>query len=232
MNLAVFDIDGTLTDTNQVDALCYLQALEQEFGFKDIDNDWSHYIHSSDPGIINQLFQQRLGRLPRKAEVYAFQKCFLALLRVEHQKDAGLFREIKGAGALLDYLIKRPGWTAAFATGGWEVTARFKLEAAGLPFEGMAFASGDDEESREDILRTAMLRARRISGVKSFTSVVSLGDGVWDVKAARNLKLAFIGVGNQAKLQNAGASAVISDFSDTQTCLDLMERAPGIKTDH
>ncbi len=223
MNLAVFDIDGTLTDTNQVDALCYVKALKLEFGLKGIVDDWSQYTHSTDPGIMNQIFEQNMGRLPRKGEVATFQRCFLALLKNEQQKDPSQFKQIKGAGALLDHLIKHPDWTVAFATGGWEVTAKFKLEAAGLPFEGMAFASGDDEESREDILRTAMLRAQRISGVKSFAKVVSLGDGVWDIKAARNMKLHFIGVGNQAKLQKAGAGQVVPNFQDLQACLELLD---------
>jgi phosphoglycolate phosphatase-like HAD superfamily hydrolase len=225
MNLAVFDIDGTLTDTNQVDALCYVKALKLEFGLEGILDDWSQYTHSTDPGIMNQVFEQTLGRLPRKAEMAAFQECFLALLKTEKEMDPSQFKQIKGAGALLDHLMKRPDWIAAFATGGWEVTARFKLEAAGLPFKGLAFASGDDGVSREDILRTAILRARRMTGVKSFVNVVSLGDGVWDIKAARNLKLNFIGVGNQAKLQKAGAGQVVPDFDDLQTCLELLEQA-------
>lgn len=226
MNLALFDIDGTLTDTNQVDALCYVQALELEFGLNDIDDDWSQYTHSTDPGIMNQVFQARLGRLPGKAEVAAFQKRFLALLMDEKQKDPGLFAEIKGAGALLKALAANPDWTVAFATGGWAVTAKFKLEAAGLPADGLPFSCGDDAVSREDIMRLAMQRARDAAGIKSFAKIVSLGDGVWDVKAARAMDLAFIGVGNKARLRKAGAGQMVADFHDTATCLALLELAP------
>jgi phosphoglycolate phosphatase-like HAD superfamily hydrolase len=229
MNLAVFDIDGTLTDTNQVDALCYVRALEQEFGLKDIDDDWSHYINSTDPGIMNQVFLENLGRLPNKAEVAMFQRCFLALLKEEKRKNPGQFSEIKGAGALLRHLAESPDWIPALATGGWEVSARFKLEAAGLPTDGIALASGDDAVSREDIILTALDRARDATGIESFSKIVSLGDGVWDIKAACNMNLNFIGVGNQAKLQKAGASTVVPDFSDTQTCLDLLKQAPRLQ---
>lgn len=32
MILAVFDIDGTLTDTSKIDAACYVQAFQETFG--------------------------------------------------------------------------------------------------------------------------------------------------------------------------------------------------------
>lgn len=228
MNLALFDIDGTLTDTNQVDAACYLKAMEMAFGLGGIDHDWSHYTFSSDPGIMNQVFQNRLGRLPDKDDVAAFQRRFLALLKEEWRKDPGLFVEIKGAAALLEALSASPDWCAALATGGWGVTAKFKLEAAGLPFNGLPFSCGDDAVSREGIMRVAMAQAADASRVESFAKIVSLGDGVWDVKAARAMNLAFIGVGDQAKLKAAGARAVVPDFSDTAACLALLEKASGL----
>ncbi len=119
-----------------------------------------------------------------------------------------------------------PDWIAALATGGWAITARFKLAAAGLPVSGLPLASGDDAVSREDILRIAISRARKTAGMDGFAKIVSLGDGVWDVKAARAMNLAFIGVGDEAKLAKAGAERVVPDFHDLEACLDLLERAP------
>ena len=229
MNLAVFDIDGTLANTNQVDAICYVRALELEFGLTGIDDDWSHYTHSTDPGIMNQVFRQNLGRLPSQAEVAAFQGRFLALLMEERRKNPGQFREVKGAGALLRHLADIPDWIAAFATGGWAVTAKFKLEAAGLPFIGLPFACGDDAVSREDIIRKAVHRARKLTGTEGFDGIVSLGDGVWDIKAAGILKIGFIGVGDQARLLDMGAGLAVPDFQDPEACLALLEQAPNLK---
>ena len=174
--------------------------MELEFGIRGIDVDWSQYTYSSDPGIMNQLFQENLGRLPGKADVAAFQKRFLALLKDQYQKDPGQFTEITGANALLERLGASPGWTVALATSGWGVTARFKLEAAGLAVNGIAMACGDDGVSREDIIGIAMRRARNLARVNNFAKIISLGDGVWDVWAARNLKTAFIGVGDGVKV--------------------------------
>jgi phosphoglycolate phosphatase-like HAD superfamily hydrolase len=226
MNLALFDIDGTLTDTSRVDAVCYLRALEMEFGISGVSDDWSLYTHSSDPGIINQVFRQNRGRPPHEAEVAAFKKRFLELLKEAKRKDPSQFAEIRGAGVLLRHLTASPVWIAAMATGGWGVTARFKLEAAGLPAHGLPFASGDDAVSREDILRVAIHRAREAAGVEDFARIVSLGDGVWDLKAARALNLAFIGVGEKVKLLEVGAGQAVRDFRELAACLDLMEHAP------
>lgn len=225
MNLAIFDIDGTLTDTNQVDAACYLQAAEQEFGIKGADDDWSQYAHATDPGILHELCLRHRGQAPSGREILAFQARFLANLKEENHRRPDLFREIKGAGALLDWLEASPDWRAALATGGWAVTARFKLQAARLPGEDLPFASGDDGIARQDILRSALIRARDRHG--RFQRVVSIGDGVWDVRAAGDLGLAFIGVGDTRKLGQAGADRVISDFSDLPACLELLECAAG-----
>ncbi|MBI3191378.1 MAG: hypothetical protein HYZ36_01850 [Pedosphaera parvula] len=50
MHLVIFDIDGTLTETNAVDADCYVRALAEVFGFADVDTDWSTYPHVTDSG--------------------------------------------------------------------------------------------------------------------------------------------------------------------------------------
>ena len=62
MTLVMFDIDGTLAETFQVDSECYVQALKDVFGFSDVNTDWSSYKHTSDSGILNELVQSRLGR--------------------------------------------------------------------------------------------------------------------------------------------------------------------------
>ncbi len=40
MNLAIFDIDGTLTRTLSVDAECYIRAFADEFGLSGFNADW------------------------------------------------------------------------------------------------------------------------------------------------------------------------------------------------
>ncbi|MEH2404456.1 HAD family hydrolase [Nostoc sp.] len=46
MKLVMFDIDGTLTESNSLDDESYLQALHEVFGFSEILSDWTSYINT------------------------------------------------------------------------------------------------------------------------------------------------------------------------------------------
>jgi phosphoglycolate phosphatase-like HAD superfamily hydrolase len=112
-----------------------------------------------------------------------------------------------------------------------------KLSAAGLETEGVPAAFAEDGESREEILLAATARAREFYGCESFDRVVSLGDGLWDVSAARNLGFAFVGLGGgerAAMLRDAGASHVIEDFEDYGRLLACLDEAkvPAARVEH
>ena len=70
----------------------------------------------------------------------------------------------------------------ALATGGWAAPARLKLRSAKVLCSGLAFASSDDDVTREGIMRCAWKRAAEAAGVEGFESCVYVGDGVWDAK--------------------------------------------------
>ena len=55
MKIVVFDIDGTLTQTNDADTDCFVRALKDCFALNDIETDWSGYTHSTDAGIMKEL---------------------------------------------------------------------------------------------------------------------------------------------------------------------------------
>ena len=61
-----------------------------------------------------------------------------------------------------------------------------------------------------------------------FQSIISVGDGVWDVTAAIRLGLAFVGVGRGRRAQSlirAGARHVVPDFHDTSGVAALLQSA-------
>ena len=54
-------------------------------------------------------------------------------------------------------------------------------------------------------------------------AAVYLGDGLWDLKAARELEFDFIGIGPEAdRLLAAGANAVFPDFRDPLSVLNCI----------
>ncbi len=130
MKLVMFDIDGTLTQTDRADETCFVQALREVFGFSDVNTDWASYPHCSDSGILEDLFQSRAGRSPLPAEVSAFQAHFLSLLAGATAVQT--FSPIPGARDFLCSLIEDPAFAVCLASGAWEGSARFKLASAGF----------------------------------------------------------------------------------------------------
>ena len=217
MRLAIFDIDGTLTETNSVDSSCFVQAMADAHSVVGMSTNWGAYEHTTDSFITGEILRERFGRPPDDEELSRFQTCFVRLLEEQRAKDGSLFAEIGGAAAALERLGREPGWAVAVASGCWRVSGLMKLRAAGLELGGAPAAFAEDGLSREEILLAAVARAREVYGVESFERVVSMGDGLWDVRAARNLGFAFVGLARGARakrLRRAGASHVVEDFKD------------------
>ncbi|MGH7457378.1 MAG: HAD family hydrolase, partial [bacterium] len=127
MKLAIFDIDGTLTQTNHVDSICFVQALADEFGIDAIDTNWANYPHTTDSGIMRHIFLERFARLPSTQERARFRRRFVNLLEAARAKAPESFHEVPGATAALQRLRANADWVVAIATGGWRVSALFKL---------------------------------------------------------------------------------------------------------
>ena len=228
MRLAIFDIDGTLTETNEVDSVCFVQALADAHAITGVSTDWAGYLHTTDSWITREVFRERVGRPPDEGELTKFKQCFVGLLDDYRSKDVSLFGEVGGAAAAFGRLRREPGWAVAVASGCWRASGVLKLEAAGVEAGGVPAAFAEDGLSREEILLAAVSGARKFYGRESFDSVVSVGDGLWDVRAARNLKLPFLGVGTGARaemLRRAGASHVIGEFTDYARLLRCLTEA-------
>ena len=215
MKLVMFDIDGTLTESFVMDGECFVQAVHDVCRFADVNTDWSTYRHCSDSGILDELFQTRLGRSPLHEEISEVQAHFVHLL--ETSIAAQPLKPIAGAGEMLDALLAEPDIAVSLASGGWECSARLKLASAGLHYPQISGAFADDAHAREDFMRASLRRAAEKCGREGFDSVVYVGDGVWDVRASRNLGFAFIGIGREParidRLRGEGARVIFPDFT-------------------
>lgn len=213
MKLAIFDIDQTLTKTDDVDSQCFVQAFA-DFGIKDINTNWASYGHTTDSGITLQIFLLHLKRVPETSELLQLQHRFVELLQQQYTKNNAMFAEMLGASVMLDKLAQTEDWAIALATGGWRASALMKLQSAELNFSIPA-AFADDGISREDILTTAISRAKTQYNQSDFEKIVCIGDAIWDVLTAVQLQLPFVGVASGEQktiLQNAGVEQVIEDF--------------------
>lgn len=228
MNLAIFDIDGTLTETNAVDDLCFVQALDNTHAITQINTNWEEYQYVTDSGIMFQIFHERLGRPPDESELIDFKSSLVELLELQRSKDPCLFNEITGASQALTRLNEEPEWTLALATGCWRESAEFKLKAAGIQANHLPAAFAEHGLSRETILQTAVLHAQQLYSQSHFERIVSVGDALWDLQAACNLGLPFLGVAKgerRLRLQQSGATHVLEGYSDYGQLISCLREA-------
>lgn len=226
MTLVMFDVDGTLTHSNELDTRCFVQAVEEVFGFTDIDEDWSRYTHTSDAGILEELFQRRLGRSPTTKEVERYRPHFLQLLEAGLQRTP--MREVAGAGDILNALATHPDFTVALASGAWRDSARAKMLSAGLPFDKFTGAFSEDAPARIDIMLASRAHAAQRHRRAGFDHWIYFGDAVWDARACRELGVPLIGIGDgepAEKLRRAGVLEVFADYSAPDAIMAAIERA-------
>ncbi len=227
MKLALFDIDGTLTETNEVDDKCFINAFAASHQITEIETDWTKYNHVTDSGIVLEVFNQRLGRSPNEQDLFIFKSYFIESLNDFASRDETLFAEILNAKAMLENLKLEKDWAIALATGCFYESAKLKLEKVKIDIKDFPIGTADDAISREEILQTAIEKSVEKFGLKKFEKIVSIGDGVWDARTARNLNLDFIGIASGKKaeaLREAGANYIVKDFRNYENFLAYLNK--------
>ncbi len=227
MKLVIFDIDGTLTQTSRVDEICFTRAFADTHGLEILAEHWSGCPHVSDSGVTQHLFQYYFGRDPLDHESGAIKQRLVDLLEEHRRLDCSYFAEIPRAAETFNHLVESRGWAKAIATGCWRPSAEMKLRAASIEYHGVPGGFAEDGVAREAIVGAAISRSRNRYRRENFDRIVSVGDGVWDVRTAARLGLAFVGVASGARaeaLREAGAKHVVPDFEDTDRFFDLLDK--------
>lgn len=223
MKLVVFDIDGTLIRYHRKrNDGAYVKALAEVFDVK-VEDSWSGYASSTDSGILQEIFQKRMGRDVSASDISQFKQSMAKWLEKEYGEEP--FEAVPGALQIWDELSKHPEWRMAVGTGNFEFAGRFKLKSAGFDLSSIPFGTADDGDTREKVLETSHQKAWKHHGSRDFKKVVYVGDWVWDVKAARALGWNFIGIGSgetTQALQNAGAQIILPDFQGILQTLETI----------
>jgi len=227
MRLVIFDVDGTLTDTLAVDARCFLGSFVEVCGISDVDSDWSRYKNATDAGIFHEVFTSRKGRAPSFHETKRFREYLVELFRAAAREDP--FAAIAGAAQLLARLADSEQYKVALATGCWRESARIKMASGAMDYDAYPSASADDAPDRATIIQLAVKRAAiRYGGLDDG---VYVGDGIWDARACRTLRIPFIGIGvgsRAEELREAGAVHVFADLMDTGGFLQVLQSIEAI----
>lgn len=144
MKLMIFDIDGTLTNTQYIEDQCFKQAFLEVLGIDITKQEWHTLTHVTDWGITMEIYQRELTKeIPDKL-LKAFENRFVENLKWAVRSDPSQFQEVPGASAFVHRLLVNPGYGLAIATGAWSRSAHIKLNAIGIPFQQLPFSSSDD----------------------------------------------------------------------------------------
>ncbi|SFN31544.1 Phosphoglycolate phosphatase, HAD superfamily [Chitinophaga sp. YR627] len=223
MKYIIFDIDGTLTNTTEIDDLCYTQAIAETFGFSNFNTNYGHYENTTDSGILNQLSLERRNRPCTVTELENFIDCFCNLLERAHEKQPHYFQEIPKAGSIINSLVRNEDLRIGLATGGWKQSALFKLQCAGIDIEGCSAASfAQDAFARRDIIgHTISKMNKRHNTTPDLSDIIYVGDGNWDYQATLQLGIKFIGIDNK-KLAHLQDIIKISDYDELEQHIGLL----------
>lgn len=207
MHLVLFDIDGTLVESYDLDTECFQAAVKDVLGVA-IGTDWSRYQHVTDSGILADIIEE-LG-LHGESERIVKEVKEQFVNRVADYVSCHEVSPIPGAYKFLSQLVLRQNVSVAFATGGWAESARMKLNAAGMNFSAIPLASSSDHYSRIEIMQLA----ERLAGNGHYDSRTYFGDGPWDHKASETLGYNFVSVGNRIS-----SSQSIRDYTEVDVVL-------------
>jgi phosphoglycolate phosphatase-like HAD superfamily hydrolase len=223
----ILDLDGTMMPSSEIDNVCFWRAVHEVFESPPRILDLASFPEVTDSALLLAWCRETLGRAPREAEVSAVRARFFALLESAARERPECFTPTPG---LVDWLARHraEGAALAVATGGWAPSARLKLRWAGLARFELPLASSDDCERRTDIMRRALERILP-KGPGCDTAPVYVGDGPWDLDAARALGWEFIGIARDAaaeRLLERGARRVLADFLGFDTVAESRRASP------
>ncbi|MGU3432408.1 HAD family hydrolase [Actinomycetes bacterium M1A6_2h] len=211
---ALFDIDGTLVDSNYAHIGAWSRALREAGSAVP-----SWRIHSC-IGMDGSLLLDTLIGSSDSDEAQRAKK-----LHDEYYAEEGKSLQVlPGARELLSEMRSR-GVTVVLATSAPEnelKVLRGLLDVEDIVSVVTSAEDADVAKPRPDVVRTALERA----GV-SADEAVFIGDSIWDMKACTSAEVVGVGVRSggiaEAELLSAGAHSVFDDAADL---LKRIDRSP------
>lgn len=213
MKLVVFDVDGTLIDSQHHIYSAMSQAVTS-VGLPELPMQ-------SVLGIVGLSLPVAIGRLAPEADAET-QARIVENYKYAFQSDRNMGEAPLYPGAMdcLDALSARNDLLLAVATGKSRRGLTTLIEAYGLEGRFVSLQTCDDNPSKPD---PAMLQAAMAEAGVEATQTVMVGDTTFDMEMARAAGAAGFGVswGYHAAdtLHQAGAKLVVDDFPALTTAI-------------
>ena len=208
-NLIVFDIDDTLTKSEFQHQKAYVDTMI-DFGITEINQDWKSYDHVTDSYILKENYEANFQKKFDFSFIPDFEEKMTASM-LELPKT----ESIKGANEIVNFFMREIDYAICFATGSLLAPALVKLEQATINFVPDLVEASNTIYTRENIVKSAIKKAKNYFQVTTFENIISVGDGIWDLKTARNLGIHFLGIRDKslAYFKEENIKSHITDWS-------------------
>lgn len=225
----LFDIDGTLVDTDGAGRAAIRTALEVTYG-ETGPIDTFDFHGKTDPGIVRGLLRAA-GWENQQIDERMRDLWPLYVRELERELSArdGRVRPYPGVPDLLVRLGEDPRFELALVTGNVAQGAWRKLGAAGMAEHFRYGAFGSDSEYREDLPPLALERAsrhleRRVSPEEAWV----IGDTPEDIRCARSAGIPVLTVATgrpgPETLRRHEPDHVFRDLRDTDAVVEALAR--------
>ncbi|WP_161604641.1 HAD family hydrolase [Roseiconus nitratireducens] len=215
-----FDIDGTLLLTRRAGRSALHQAMREEFGLAEVDDQGIRFGGRTDRELV-AAFLRTAGIDPSPLNQGRLRRRYVSAFRQAVRSTPG--GVLPGVLDLIRELSQHSQVRLAVMTGNFPETARMKLECFGLLEYFSWIVGGDLDASRCDLARRAAARLIRRGG-GGFTVI---GDTVHDVRCARAIDARCLAVctgsGTREELEREKADHIVDDLTDQSALAYLLQ---------
>ncbi len=222
-NLALFDIDETLTKVSALHIESISRAFEEIYGI-DATINTINYHGLTEQQIIFQVL--RKNGLDDKTIKSNIEDAMEVVARFFNNgiEDAEII-VLDGVRELLEELDKN-NVLIGLVTGNLEQIARGKMRKVGLNHYLKIGGFGSDDIDRTNLVRLAIRRAEKNFGFKFHNNVFLFGDSPHDIEAGKEAGVKTVGVTtgiySKKQLEDVGANFVVTDFKDKNEILKII----------
>lgn len=163
----------------------------QYIGVKNFNDSFGTYKHHTDSFIAKEIFELSVNKPFEQLILDTFEE------HLYTQINQNKIREINGARQLIKHIETNTDFGICYATGSLLKPAKLKLEKTGILFAPIQLVASNKINAREAIIKKAINNSLSFYNVEKFDRIISFGDGIWDLKAAENLSIEFVGIGDK-----------------------------------